>query len=359
MAICMKENATVRPRMKAWFLAAFLGLPGCGEASASTAALLPVRNFALGETLIEDLKSGSREEACSPEKTLPELLRHIGAEADIYPSENYYYFSFYRAGSLFSGSLRLASDRRDKGIADYVCYEAYRPWSSESGAIRVQEHLGASDGLQLTKQSDRVYLISYGGHQTRFSLHELDHQTPGSQLMPGETRVGRLFDESGAAFELIFNSTLNHFYFLLDIPLSAPDDLTKLSAYTSISRRTGFVYYYQLDVSRYVLVAVNRHENVTNTAFDGPGDQLPENDYGSINFWDYVYRAYPDMEGRHTIGGTIKSPADARGMIFAIMPYRLYDYPENLGFIENCIESRAAETDRISCMIWGFGIRTD
>ncbi len=306
----------------------------------------------MGEALIEDLQAGSREDVCKPENTLPELLRQIGVEADIYPSENYYYFSFYRAGSLFSGSLRLASDRRDKGIADYVCYEAYHPWSSAGSTVRVENHLGADDGLQLEKLSDRTYLVAYGGYQTRFSLHELDHRSPGSQLGRGETRVGRLLDESGAAFELVFNSALNDFYFLLDKPLSAPDDLIELSANTRISRRTGFVYYHQPDSSRYVLVAVNQHENVTNTAFDGPGDQLPENDYGAIRFWDYVYRAYPDMEGRHTSGGTITAPPDVAGMIFAIMPYRLYDYPENLGFIQACAASNATETGRISCMIW-------
>lgn len=302
--------------------------------------------------MIEGLKSGSREEACDPKNLLPELLRHIGAEADIYPSENYYYFSFYGAGSVFSGSLRLASDRRDAGVADYVCYEAYRPWSSVGDEVRVEKHLGADDGLRLQKVSDRGYLVTYGGYQTRFSLHGLDQKTPGSTLFPDETRVGRSLDESGAAFELVYNATLNDFYFLLDAPMSVPDDLITLSAHTRVSRRTGFVYYYDADASRYVLVAVNRQENSTNTAYDGPGDQLPENDYEQIGFWNYVHRAYPELVGRHTLGGTLNSPGDADGMIFSIMPYRLYDHPANLGFVETCAESRVTETERIACMIW-------
>ena len=314
---------------------------------------MPTTRFVLNETSIEDLNAGNRDGICRPENTLPALLRQIGAQAYIYPSENYYYFTFYRAGMMLSGSLRLASDRRDKGIADYVCYETNRPWASGTNTVRVQEHLGADDKFRLQKLRNDTYLVSYGGYQTRFFLHQLDHQTPGSQLMSDEIRVGRLLDESGAAFELIFNRKLKDFYFLLDIPLSAPDDLIELTPNTHISRLTGFVYYRQPAVARYVLVAVNRHESQMNSALDGPGDQLPENDYDTINFWEYVHQAYPDIEGRHSPGGTMTSPTDVAGMIFAISSYRLYDNPENLSFIDTCRKSLHAETDRIACMIWG------
>src|SRR3546814_13509514 len=69
-------------------------------------SVTPVRQFALGEVMIEQLQAGTRDDACDYAQVLPQILTQAGSRADIYPSENYYYFSFARAGSLFSGSMR-------------------------------------------------------------------------------------------------------------------------------------------------------------------------------------------------------------------------------------------------------------
>ncbi|PCI44409.1 MAG: hypothetical protein COB49_11165 [Alphaproteobacteria bacterium] len=310
----------------------------------------PVRNFALNENMIGEIAVGNRNDACDYSEVLPQLLAQIGPEANIYPSENYYYFSFNHAGSLFSGSLRLSSDRRDDGEIDYVCYESYRSWIHADDGIHVQKHLSAVDGVMVEKLSALSYRVKYGGEQTRFFLHKLDHTRPGSPLLQNDIRVSRTQDESGAAFELIFNSKINDFYFLLDLQMSAPDGFIRSAPNTLISRRTGFVYYHNPARKRHVLVGVNRREALLNSYFDGPFDHLPENDYIEIGFWDFVYKAYPNMIGNHTPGGTI----DADGMIFSIRPYRLYDQTSDLGFIESCIEKNQSEIDRIACMIWGF-----
>ena len=328
-----------------------IAITGCVEDDPETiGASDNARNFTLNENFISELSAGNREDACDYTEVLPQLLSQIGSEANIYPSENYYYFTFNRAGSLFSGSLRLSSDRRDNGEIDYICYEAYRSWVQSGDEIRVIKHLSSVDDVTVEKLSPLSYMVEYGGLQTRFSLHQLDHTTAGSKLLKNEIRVGRSQDESGAAFELIFNSTINDFYFLLDLTNGAPDQFVKSAPNTVISRRTGFVYYYNPTNERYLLVAVNRREAILNSPFDGPSDHLPENDYIEIEFWDYVHKAYPDMIGKHTPGGTIS----ADGMIFSIMPYRLYRQTGELGFIETCAQESHTEIDRITCMIWGF-----
>ena len=98
-----------------------------------------------------------------------------------------------------------------------------------------------------------------------------------------------------------------------------------------------------------MLVAVNRQETLLNSHFDGPYDHLPENDYAEIGFWDYVYKAYPDMINNHTPGGTV----DDDGMIFSIRPYRLYDHVGSLEFVETCAAITGSDLDRLSCIIWG------
>ena len=314
----------------------------------------PPRQFIINENTIEELSLGSRAAACDYRQVLPQLLKQIGSNADIYPSENYYYFSFNRAGSLFSGSLRLSSDRRDKGQLDYICYESYRSWIEAGSEIHVYKHLSSDDGVSIERLSAHTYRVSYGEAQTIFSLYQPDHISPGSRLSPSETRVGRTLDESGSAFELIFNSKLNNFYFLLDQQLldsqiSVPDHLIRSAPNTLISRRTGFVYYQSTNNKRYVLVAINQQESLLNSMFDGPSDHLPENSYSRLKFWDYVYQVYPGLVGKHTPGGTV----NAQGDIFSLMPYRLYDQTSELDFIEACAHRHHTENDKINCMIWG------
>jgi len=327
-----------------------LALTACSPDTAEDTGAASARHFTLNETMIEDLATGSRDTACDHSEVLPQLLAQIGPAADIYPSENYYYFSFNRAGSLFSGSLRLASDRRDDGVLDYVCYETYRPWQAAGGEIRVEQHLSSTDGVTLEKQSATAYRLHYGEQATTFTLNTLDHESAGAPLLPGDHRVGRSHDESGGVFELVFNDHLNDFYFLLDRANSAPDDLVQRGPNTVISRRTGFAYYNASNSERYVLVGVNYQETLMNSAFDGPFDHLPENDYAALGFWDYVYKAYPDIKGNHTQGGTVGD----EGMIFSIRPYRLYSDTSDLWFVEDCVATTGQEADRLACMIWGL-----
>lgn len=310
---------------------------------------LSARHFSLNERMLEELRVGSRATACDYSEVLPQLLTQIGLEADIYPSENYYYFSFNRAGSVFSGSLRLSSDRRDNGEVDYICYESYKDWVSKNDRIYVQQRLSAADGVIVKKLSKRSYLVNYGNTQTQFYLHQLDHHSPGAPLLPGDIRIGRSQDDSGATFELIFNTTINNFYFLLDKQYSAPDEYKQIAKNTSISKRTGFVYYHHEGSKRFVLVAVNRQQVESNSFYDGPFDHLPENDFDELGFWSYVYKAYPGMINSHSPGGEI----NGSDMIFSLRPYRLYGEIDQLQFIENCAEKNHAEINRISCLIWG------
>lgn len=312
-------------------------------------SVAPARQFALGEVMIEQLQAGTRDDACDYAQVLPQLLTQSGSRADIYPSENYYYFSFARAGSLFAGSIRLASDRRDAGRVDYVCYEANRAWLPPGDEIRVYRQLSASDGVTVSRLSPRSYRVEYGGAATTFVLHQLDHVSPGTPLLPSETRVGRTLDDSGTAFELIFNSAINQLYFVRDRGSGVPDQFLAVMPNTEISRRTGFVYYHNRAGERQILVAVNHTESLLNTAFDGPFDHLPENDYAAIGFWNYVYKVYPEIRGMHTAGGTVSDD----GMIFSLAPYRLYTQSDDLGFIEACVQRHRNEDDRVACMIWG------
>src|SRR3546814_3821522 len=97
------------------------------------------------------------------------------------------------------------------------------------------------------------------GAATTFVLHQLDHVSPGASLLPSETRVGRTLDDSGTAFELIFNSTINQLYFVRDRDSGVPDQLLAVMPNTEISRRTGFVYYHNRAGERQILEIGRAH----------------------------------------------------------------------------------------------------
>ena len=43
-------------------------------------------------------------------------------EVYVYPTENYYYFSFYTNGGLYCGNIRLGAEDRDHGLLSFAYY---------------------------------------------------------------------------------------------------------------------------------------------------------------------------------------------------------------------------------------------
>ncbi len=307
------------------------------------------RLFVLNEKMHESLTQGNGKTACNPSEVLADLLRQIGEKARVYPTENYYYFTFYRGGKTFLGSLRLAVGQRDKGIVQFACYEKYTGWIDRETIPLVTKNLSQKNGVVVTKLSDFTYKVSFEKYSTTFHLNNLS-QTKNKVPPAGNDKfVGRAFDESGLIFNLMYNKPSKKIYFILDKPGSTPETFIQHKTKIFIGKRTGFVFF-EDQFQNYILVAANAEEVYKNTWYDGPFDQLPENFYKKIKFWDVVYDAFPELKGKIRDDGVMINEPDS---VFGIFSYREYQNKRDLQFITKCTETQANRKDLLSCFFEG------
>jgi hypothetical protein len=316
---------------------------------AARAAAPDAPRFTLNEDMLTGVRSGSSERACDPQTVLGDLFAQLGPEAHVFPTENYYYFQFHRAGRAYAGSLRLASDTRDRGVLEFACYPAYARWLTADESEGIETDLTAADGVGVTPVAPLVYDVAFRGKTVRFRLDDLE-QTVGVRLRYGELFAGRAFDESGLVFDLIFNRDRRRFYFVLDPRGGVPERFVRAGEDLLLGKRTGFLMYRdaipEAKAERQVLIAVDADEVHLNSVYDGPFDQLPENFYARLGFWPLVYEAYPELKGELTPGGIYKKT----GLIFAVSPYRMYGRDRSFRFVDACRARTADPVGRILCL---------
>lgn len=295
--------------------------------------------FSLNEDMIRGLDRDNKVDVKDPRSVLYALLSQLQPEATIFPSENYYYFTFYDHGLAYSGSLRLPADSRDKGLIELNYNEAYSRWQRSEGGVETT--LGPDDGVRVEKLARFLYRVTYRDVSVSFKLHELDMTlSSGTKLFPGEVYVGSLFDESGIEFDLVYSAPRNAFMFLLRTAGSGNEYLRDIGGGLLLGRRTGFVYYNDTMFNRLILVAVNSDMLRENSAYDGPFDQLPENYFDELKFLDYVYKVYPHLKGELQPHGTY-----ADGTIFALIAYVEYHTLSDLDFLRRC-NAKSPRRDR-------------
>src|SRR6266852_27580 len=293
------------------------------------------RLFELNEDMLKALGRASTIDIKDPRTVLYALLSQIQPQADIYPSENYYYFNFYDHGLAYSGSLRLAPESRDKGLLELNYYESYNRWQPREAGTEAT--LGPNEGVEVTKLGNFLYRVKYGDATVTFRLHEIKMElSPGTKLLKGEEYVGSLYDESGVEFDLIYSALRNGFMFLLKTAKFSNEYLNDIGTNILVVRRTGFVYYNDKSYNRIILIAVNSDKIYENSYYDGPFDQLPENYYDELKFLNYVYKVYPTLKGKLTPHGTFDD-----GTVFSVVAYAEYRSLSELNYVRKC----GAQTD--------------
>jgi hypothetical protein len=310
------------------------------------------RHFTLNEDMIRETNTPSDSDACNPASVLRDLLRQIAPTATVYPTENYYYFGFFRGGNSYSGSLHFSVDNRDNGIVEFACYRAFTSWLEPHIHDVVMKYLSKDDGVSVIRIHKFVYDVEFQGTKVRFLLNKINQTADDDILSNGDEFVGRLCDDSGIMFDLVYNRPQKAFYFILDPQIKVNETLVKIENNVYIGSRTGFVYFDDIDVHRYILVAVNRDEVHNNSPYDGPFDQLPENYYDDIDFWSYVYDARPDLVGKLTNGGVYLNRDPV--VIFGLAPYQQYKSLTDLEFVDECTNKFQDHAKRVLCLTRGW-----
>jgi hypothetical protein len=250
--------------------------------------------------------------------------------AIIYPSGNHYYFSFACTRGLVQGNLWLSPELRAAGMIG-IAYSLGVPGRDKTVSVR----LGRRQGLYLSAVGQRAWLCYYHWRTVVFALNQGAAAPPAqAHLLPGESWVIPVFDESGLQFQLVFQEEPAHFFWILNQDRPVAEDFDYVASDIAIGRRTRFAFYIDQRNHRWILVGVDRRNTMENTWYDGPFDQLPvETGAPRHALRQRLEKVYPSVRGQIDDYGRFRLLPQ---MDVGVMPWTLYDKVEDLMFIVKC-----------------------
>ncbi len=265
----------------------------------------------------------------------------------VYPTENYYYFSFLTGGKVWWGNLRFDAIDRDKGVL-HLGYFKFDEYGRYDEANNYYKNLTAKDGVVLTKKSAFVYTVTYKGRTVTFTLNDVGWKPPvKAKLRSVETYVGPVFDESGTRFHLIFDEKSKHFLYLLNDDGPIVEHFIAVNRAVEVGERTGFAYFIDREYNRKILIGVHGRNAQRNNYYDGPFDQLPDNYIGKAKLGAFIEKAYPFTKGKIDKYGNYLDRDSAR---FSISNYLIYDDVDKLDFVFDCMKKYRDQSAFYKCI---------
>ncbi len=326
--LILYENKMIRSfqKIRTFVVLSMMGLSGIGVSYAEP-------KLETNQKFIEELNRKSGPEISDIMSTFQYVLTSLPGEVTVYPTENYYYFSFYVQGIRYAGNLRLATRDRDKGIIHFA-YFASANISSDDGDMHYKP-LNKQDGVTVKKISDLKYSVSYKDKTVVFKFNDVSHiKPPEGFLQKDEQYMGPVYDESGLQFYLVFNKRLKIFHYILNESVAVPEQLqeTEASKRLLIGKRTGFAFYQHHKMPRKILIGIHGSNAAVNNYYDGPFDQLPDNLNKDDTLMKAIEAADPTAKGQLDRFGYLKS-GEGR---YLIGPYLQYMELSELQPFQEC-----------------------
>jgi hypothetical protein len=276
------------------------------------------------------------------------VLNSLPDRVKVYPTENYYYFTFFHNGAPYAGNIRIEPGDGDKAAVHFVYYQDWSEWREDSPLTHVV--LDSSRGVGVEKIARLAYRLTYGGKSVVFELNDLSHvKPPAGALAPGETFIGPIFDESAIRFFLVYNSKLKIFHYILDETGNVADEFfpSRRSNRILIGKRTGFAFYRDRLRDRKILVGVYEANYRLNTYFDGPFDQLPDNFIEGETLRQAILEIAPGLKGKIDRFGSAPDGA----VRYLIKPYATYRTESELSGVDRCARTRVRAANYDSCFV--------
>ena len=311
---------------------------GLATASMLMPAIAMADNLQTNQAWIEGMQRSSQLAIASADDAFAHVFSQLPAKVFVYPTENYYYFTFTAGGVVYAGNLRLAAQDRDKGIIHFAAF-AQANAASEDGEM-MYKALSAKDGVNVKKLAPLSYRVTWKGKAVEFQLNDVSSITPPADIVAdGEKYLGLVADESGLRFFLFYNEVHKLFAYVLDDTSDVLEEFGTLNEGSRIwlGQRTGFAFYDHHHLDRRVLIGVHSGNTVVNNYHDGPADQLPENHIKDDNLRKSIVDSNPDMKGRLDEFGYLAS-GEGR---YLIAPYSQYTSEEELEVYDKCANDPA------------------
>lgn len=303
----------------------------------------------------ENVINGWRERHTNLRDSLAVFRRIFAGLNDtvtVYPSENYYYFSFTAEGKSLCGSMSLFPHERDSGRIGFGYTEKQDKniWPGDS-LVGGWGTFGASQGIIIEKIDRRRYRITCDRKPVVFQFHDVATAPPARRfLRSDEAFVLRNLDESGVSFVLLFNTKGRRFYWILDPEQPQVETMRRLTDQILIGERTGFAYYNHQENHRMVLIGVEGYNIVNNNWYDGPFDQLPDNqiESGEFELQSYIELGMPYLRGKiNRFGHYIDNPASR----VALAPYLVYfSEQELIDAYTACVNDGGGRSEFLTCL---------
>lgn len=302
------------------------------------------------QTYIEQVLRPTTLDVADPLAVFAFVLNSLPDRVKIYPTENYYYFTFSHNGLDYAGNIRLDASDRDQGKVQFAYYEQTSGWLDDTPGFF--KALDASDGVKLEKLERFSYRLSYKDKDVIFELNDLSQvKPPANALAPNETFIGPVFDDSGIRFFLVYNAEVNNFFYILDETIDIGDDFINGPGGERIlvSKRTGFVFYRDRRRDRKILIGVYGENVDINNYFDGPFDQLPDNFIEGETLRNAILKVQPNLKGKiDRFGGT--PDGEQR---YTIAPYLIYKDLREFDRVDHCAgRAGVAEAAYYRCFIF-------
>ena len=276
------------------------------------------------------------------ESVLSHVFNGLPDDVYVYPTENYYYFSFFHNGVKYAGNLRLDKLDRDTGIVHFAYFSAYTRWNEE--LVSKYKKLTSEDGIEIAKVDDLTYLLSLNGKEVTFHLNDLRDVKPGpDKIREDETYIGPVYDESALQFYLVYNYKLHLFHYILNDEHAPPEIFSpgRIMKDVEIGARTGFAFYNDKFMDRKILIGVYEGNSMVNNYFDGPFDQLPDNFIEGDTLRDAFVDESPELAGKIDRFGNTNQGASR----VLITPYIHYATEFDLAVFAGCAEDVGEDKD--------------
>lgn len=308
-------------------LLASAGLAGAAE-PAQAPRLVPHQGF------VEDVLRTGELPIGDTKAMFAWVFSQLPDRVKVYPTESYWYFSFLHRGVRYAGNIRLDAKDRDAGKFHFAYFEDLSEWREEPPMHYLV--FDESKGVKLEKVEPFLYRMTLDGRSVLFELNDMKGVAPpAGAVLPEETYLGPVFDDSALRFFLVFNPKAKVFHYVLDETPSAPlEDFLPMreNARTLIGKRSGFAYYRDHRADRKLLIGVFEGNSRVNNAYDGPFDQLPDSFIQGEALRDAILAVDPSLRGRIDRWGGI---SDGSGR-FLIAPYAYYRDAGDLVAFHRC-----------------------
>lgn len=335
----MPTRPAVRRGPPRWRVAALLpaalALVLAGDYSAAGGIALD-----LNEDFIRSLHS--HDELADAADVFAWVFAALPGRVFVYPTENYYYFSFAANGRAYTGNLRLAPDATATGQIHF----AYGEQGDSANTHYLL--LGPEQGVRVEPSGHLRYEVTFSGKRVEFELNGLpESPLRDLRLLPWEVLIGRSMDESGMAFVLVYSLAHDHFFWILDEEVGPAWPMRILGPRVWEHPASGFVFFDDAALDRRILIGVDRAEVMRNSYYDGPFDQLPDNVLAATPFAELAQRAFPALRGRINRRGEYHD----RPVRIALLNYRIYSDPRELvSWTHHCAAGVGDRADLYACL---------